>query len=43
VGVAGGRLDREEFTRAMRGLETRILTAPARGLCLDAVFYGDGK
>jgi tRNA pseudouridine38-40 synthase len=43
VGVAGGRLDREEFAGAMRGQETRIFTAPARGLCLDAVFYGDGK
>lgn len=43
VGVAGGRLDREEFAGAMRGQETRIFTAPAKGLCLDEVFYGERK
>jgi tRNA pseudouridine38-40 synthase len=43
VRVASGRLDREEFIRAMQGDETRIFTAPARGLCLDAVFYEDER
>mgnify|MGYP001039839497 CR=1 FL=1 len=43
VGVAAGRLDREEFSGAMRGEKTRIFTAPARGLCLDAVFYENEK
>ncbi len=43
VGVAGGRLDREEFARAMAGESARIMTAPARGLCLDEVFYGERK
>ncbi len=40
VGVAGGRLKREEFAGAMAGESARIMTAPARGLCLDEVFYG---
>ncbi|MGC8894221.1 MAG: tRNA pseudouridine(38-40) synthase TruA [candidate division WOR-3 bacterium] len=40
VRVAGGKLSPEEFGHALAGRETRIFTAPARGLCLDEVFYG---
>ncbi|MEO0180784.1 MAG: tRNA pseudouridine(38-40) synthase TruA [candidate division WOR-3 bacterium] len=43
VGIAGGRLDKEDFRRVLRGESARIITAPARGLCLEKVFYGDER